>query len=204
MLKERPDSVLSERTLLPRHGETATPAARPARRGKSGGRRRCPNGSPPSWPAWSSSLREEWAYELKLDGYRLMSRIEDGHVRLLTRNGHDWTERLPHLEKALAGLGLQRSWLDGELVVLDEEGRPDFQALQNAFEEGRGENILYVLFDLPYHAGEDLRDVALEERRARLEALLEGRDEDPLRFSATLAEDPATCWPAPASSVSKA
>lgn len=158
----------------------------------------------PSWPAWSSSLREEWAYELKLDGYRLMSRIEDGHVRLLTRNGHDWTERLPHLEKALAGLGLQRSWLDGELVVLDEEGRPDFQALQNAFEEGRGENILYVLFDLPYHEGEDLRDVALEERRARLEALLEGRDEDPLRFSATLAEDPATCWPAPASSVSKA
>lgn len=71
--------------------------------------------------------RGEWAYELKLDGYRLMSRIEDGHVRLLTRNGHDWTERLPHLEKALAGLGLQRSWLDGELVVLDEEGRPDFR-----------------------------------------------------------------------------
>ena len=51
------------------------------------------------------------------------------------------------------------------LSVLDEEGRPDFQALQNAFEEGRGENILYVLFDLPYHEGEDLRDVALEERR---------------------------------------
>lgn len=58
VLKERPDSVLSERTLLPRHGEAATPAARPARLGKSGGRRRCPNGSPPSWPAWSSSLRE--------------------------------------------------------------------------------------------------------------------------------------------------
>ncbi|WGX01687.1 hypothetical protein QJ974_14580 [Pseudomonas aeruginosa] len=119
-----------------------------------------------------------------------MSRIEDGHTRLLTRNGHDWTERLPHLEKALAGLGLQRSWLDGELVVLDEEGSTDFQALQNAFEEGRGENILYVLFDLPYHEGEDLRDVALEERRARLEALLEGRDEDPLRFSATPAKTP--------------
>ncbi|HFL7728078.1 TPA: non-homologous end-joining DNA ligase, partial [Pseudomonas aeruginosa] len=191
VLKERPDSVLSERTLLPRHGETATPAARPARRGKSGGKTPMPEWIAPELASLvEQPPRGEWAYELKLDGYRLMSRIEDGHVRLLTRNGHDWTERLPHLEKALAGLGLQRSWLDGELVVLDEEGRPDFQALQNAFEEGRGENILYVLFDLPYHGGEDLRDVALEERRARLEALLEGRDEDPLRFSATLAEAP--------------
>ncbi|TEH91624.1 DNA ligase D, partial [Pseudomonas aeruginosa] len=191
VLKERPDSVLSERTLLPRHGEAATPAARPARRGKSGGKTPMPEWIAPELASLvEQPPRGEWAYELKLDGYRLMSRIEDGHVRLLTRNGHDWTERLPHLEKALAGLGLQRSWLDGELVVLDEEGRPDFQALQNAFEEGRGENILYVLFDLPYHEGEDLRDVALEERRARLEALLEGRDEDPLRFSATLAEDP--------------
>ena len=91
------------------------------------GRRRCPNGSPRAGqPGRAASAR--WAYELKLDGYRLMSRIEDGRVRLLTRNGHDWTERLPHLEKALAGLGLQRSWLDGELVVLDEKGRPDFQA----------------------------------------------------------------------------
>ncbi|AVN47574.1 DNA ligase D [Pseudomonas aeruginosa] len=191
VLKERPDSVLSERTLLPRHGEAATPAARPARRGKSGGKTPMPEWIAPELASLvEQPPRGEWAYELKLDGYRLMSRIEDGHVRLLTRNGHDWTERLPHLEKALAGLGLQRSWLDGELVVLDEKGRPDFQALQNAFEEGRGENILYVLFDLPYHEGEDLRDVALEERRARLEALLEGRDEDPLRFSATLAEDP--------------
>lgn len=191
VLKERPDSVLSERTLLPRHGEAATPAARPARRGKSGGKTPMPEWIAPELASLvEQPPRGEWAYELKLDGYRLMSRIEDGHVRLLTRNGHDWTERLPHLEKALAGLGLQRSWLDGELVVLDEEGRPDFQALQNAFEEGRGENILYVLFDLPYHEGEDLRDVALEERRARLEALLEGRDEDPLRFSATLPEDP--------------
>ncbi|MEQ6779378.1 DNA ligase D, partial [Pseudomonas aeruginosa] len=191
VLKERPDSVLSERTLLPRHGEAATPAARPARRGKSGGKTPMPEWIAPELASLvEQPPRGEWAYELKLDGYRLMSRIEDGRVRLLTRNGHDWTERLPHLEKALAGLGLQRSWLDGELVVLDEKGRPDFQALQNAFEEGRGENILYVLFDLPYHEGEDLRDVALEERRARLEALLEGRDEDPLRFSATLAEDP--------------
>ncbi|MBG7424985.1 non-homologous end-joining DNA ligase [Pseudomonas aeruginosa] len=191
VLKERPDSVLSERTLLPRHGEAATPAARPARRGKSGGKTPMPEWIAPELASLvEQPPRGEWAYELKLDGYRLMSRIEDGRVRLLTRNGHDWTERLPHLEKALAGLGLQRSWLDGELVVLDEEGRPDFQALQNAFEEGRGENILYFLFDLPYHEGEDLRDVALEQRRARLEALLEGRDEDPLRFSATLAEDP--------------
>ena len=103
----------------------------------------------------------------------------------------------------MAGLGLQRSWLDGELVVLDEEGRPDFQACRTPSRKVAARTSC-TSFDLPYHEGEDLRDVALEERRARLEALLEGRDEDPLRFSATLAEDPATCWPAPASSVSKA
>lgn len=58
VLKECSDSVLSERTLLPRHGEAATPAARPARRGKSGGKTPMPEWIAPSWPAWSSSLRE--------------------------------------------------------------------------------------------------------------------------------------------------
>ena len=100
VLKERPDSVLSERTLLPRHGETATPAARPARRGKSGEDADA-RMDRPELASLVEAASARSGPTNSLDGYRLMSRIEDGHVRLLTRNGRDWTERLPHLEKAL-------------------------------------------------------------------------------------------------------
>ena len=78
----------------------------------------------------------DWRYEIKFDGYRMLARIDAGEVRLFTRNGHDWTAKMPQQAAALAGLGLESGWLDGEVVVLNEEGTPDFQALQNAFEAG--------------------------------------------------------------------
>lgn len=124
----------------------------------------------------------EWLYEIKFDGYRIMTRILDGDVRLITRNGHDWTERLPLQAKAIADLKLGDGWLDGEMVVLNEEGLPDFQALQNAFEIGRSKDIVYYLFDVPFLNGEDLRDKPVEERRAALKKLL-GKKSRLLRFS---------------------
>ncbi|MBT2322002.1 DNA ligase D [Variovorax paradoxus] len=126
---------------------------------------------------------DEWIYEIKFDGYRMLAHIgEGGGVRLVTRNGHDWTSRLPHLARALAGMKLAPGWLDGEIVVLAESGRTDFQALQNAFESASTKGIVFFLFDLPYYDGHDLRGVPLVERREFLRSLL--ADPPPgIRFS---------------------
>lgn len=125
----------------------------------------------------------DWLYEIKFDGYRIMARILDGEVRLLTRNGHDWTERLPLQAKAIGDLKLGDGWLDGEVVVLNDAGLPDFQALQNAFDVGRSKDIVYYLFDVPFLDGEDLREKPVEERRAALKKLLGKQTKGPLRFS---------------------
>ncbi|MBA4242725.1 MAG: DNA ligase D [Pseudomonas sp.] len=126
----------------------------------------------------------DWLYEVKFDGYRILARIRDGEVRLFTRNGHDWTQRLPLQAKALAKLGLHDSWLDGEVVALNEQGLPDFQQLQNAFDIGRSHDLVYYLFDAPFINGEDLRQTPLEQRRAQLKLLLGNTRNGPLRFSA--------------------
>ncbi|ODJ91085.1 DNA ligase D [Pseudomonas viridiflava] len=125
----------------------------------------------------------EWLYEIKFDGYRILTRIQGDDVRLFTRNGHDWTERLPELTKAIKALKLQDTWFDGEVVVLNDQGLPDFQALQNAFEVGRSKDILYYLFDMPYLTGEDLREVPIEQRRDALKQVLGKQRSRLLRFS---------------------
>ncbi|WPN27992.1 DNA ligase D [Pseudomonas sp. P5_109] len=131
-----------------------------------------------------------WRYEIKFDGYRIMARIDHGEVKLITRNGHDWTHKLPRQAQALAALGLESAWLDGEMVVADDQGVADFQALQNAFEMDRSDGILYYLFDLPYLNGVDLREVPVEERRTALSTVLNGNDQPLLRFSESFGEEP--------------
>lgn len=115
---------------------------------------------------------QDWIYEIKYDGYRLLTRIEAQTVQLMTRSGNDWTERLPHLARALRNMRLPSGWYDGEIVVMNDQGLPDFQSLQNAFDKARTKDILYYLFDLPYCDGLDLRAAPLEARRAQLEHLL--------------------------------
>jgi bifunctional non-homologous end joining protein LigD len=125
----------------------------------------------------------DWLYEVKFDGYRILARVRGDEVHLFTRNGHDWTERLPQQAKALAKLGLSDSWLDGEVVALNEQGLPDFQQLQNAFDIGRSHDLIYYLFDAPFLNGEDMREVPLETRRAKLKTALGSTRRSPLRFS---------------------
>lgn len=125
----------------------------------------------------------DWIWEMKLDGYRLLARVDGHEARLLTRNGHDWTARMPSLARAVAALGMPPAWVDGEIVVLDAQGVPDFQRLQNAFERERTDDIVYYLFDLPYCAGHDLRPVPLRERRALLRRWLDAHPSDRVRFS---------------------
>jgi bifunctional non-homologous end joining protein LigD len=132
----------------------------------------------------------EWSYELKFDGYRLLARLAKGKARLFTRNGHDWTRKLAAQAKALEQLGLADAWLDGEIVVPGKDGVPDFQALQNAFDEQRTGDVHYFLFDLPWYAGYDLRASPLAQRRGLLKPLLPGKASALLHFSEDIADSP--------------
>ncbi|MFK0091963.1 DNA ligase D [Pseudomonas sp. NPDC090592] len=181
-----PDSVLSERTLPPRRPAKATTAA--PRKRKAGGKA-MPNLLQPQLATLVDSPPSgDWRYEVKFDGYRILARIEGEDVRLFTRNGHDWSAKMPRQVEALKALGLDAAWLDGEMVVVDENGVADFQALQNAFDTEQDERIAYYLFDLPWLGGEDLRDLPLQQRRATLARLLEGNASQVLRYSADFAE----------------
>jgi len=131
---------------------------------------------------------DDWLYEIKFDGYRLLARIERKAAQLFTRNGNDWTARLRPLEKELRALKLPDGWYDGEIVVLNDEGKPSFNLLQLAFDVSKPRSIIYYLFDVPYCAGEDLRGLPLIERRARLADVL-GDGSDAVRFSAALDGD---------------
>jgi bifunctional non-homologous end joining protein LigD len=190
-----PDSVAA--LAMPRAGSASKPAAKKAARKRS----EWPDGAveaepPPKLAPVLATLVDgpppdpgDWVYEIKFDGYRLLARIEGKTARLFTRNGHDWSDRMPHLVRALQRMKLKPGWLDGEIVVLDEAGRTDFQALQSAFDSTRTQDIVYFLFDLPYYDGHDLRAVPLVERRALLERLL--ADPPPeIRFSAVFDAPP--------------
>jgi bifunctional non-homologous end joining protein LigD len=122
-----------------------------------------------------------WLYEVKHDGYRMLARLTRRDARFFTRSGKDWTERLPSLVRALKALKLHESWLDGEIVVLREDGRASFQALQNAFDAGRDSAITYFVFDAPFLNGEDLRSLPLASRKERLRAAL--KNSSSVRFS---------------------
>ncbi|CAB3716749.1 DNA ligase D [Paraburkholderia rhynchosiae] len=130
---------------------------------------------------------DDWSYEIKFDGYRVLARIDasaKGHaVQVFTRAGNDWSAKFSKQVKAFQHLGIESGWLDGEAVVLDENGVPSFQALQNAFDSNRPQDIVIYLFDVPFLNGYDLRGVPLQQRRAILRALLEPIDDSVLRFS---------------------
>ncbi len=131
-----------------------------------------------------------WVWEIKYDGYRVLARTSGGHARLFTRNGQDWSARLPRIVRAIEALSPGESWLDGELVVAGEDGLPDFQALQSAFASGATGAAVFWLFDAPWLDGRDLTREPLLERKRRLAAVLSGK-EGVVRFSEHFAGDPA-------------
>ncbi len=147
----------------------------------------------PQLPTLSAAAptSDQWIWEIKFDGYRMLARIEGGVVQLITRGGHDWSAKMPALVQSLAALGLGSAWLDGEIVVIGANGLPDFHALQNAIDSSRSAQIAYFLFDVPYLEGYDLRKVPLVARRQVLQRLLEERPQERLRFSAAFDVDAA-------------
>lgn len=111
-----------------------------------------------------------WAHEIKFDGYRMQLRVEDGEATLKTRKGLDWTDSFPAIAEEAAGL--PDCIIDGEIVGLDSSGAPDFAALQAALSDGETDTLIFFVFDLLFADGEDLRKLPLEDRKARLKALL--------------------------------
>lgn len=180
-----PDSVLSDRTLVPRK-PAAKKAAAPRRKTASKGRKLpLPAQLQPQLATLVDSPPSgDWRYEVKFDGYRILARIDGDDVRLFTRNGHDWSGKMPRQVAALRALGIDSGWLDGEVVVAGEDGAADFQALQNAFDTEHDEHITYYLFDLPFLGGQDLRQLPLQDRRTTLQRLLEHNESDVLKYSA--------------------
>jgi bifunctional non-homologous end joining protein LigD len=121
----------------------------------------------------------DWLFEIKWDGYRLAIHVEPNRVRIITRGGHDWTHRFPAIAAAARQLNVHTAILDGEAVVLEDDGRSDFGALQRSL-GGRGgkrvstESVL-MTFDLLYLDGHDLTGTELSLRRHLLQDLV-GRD----------------------------
>ncbi len=137
---------------------------------------------------------DRWLHEMKLDGYRLLARIEPerdprprslerGRVRLLSRHGLDWTARFPRVAAALAELPAETALIDGEAVVLLPSGASSFQELQAALGAGDDRRIVYFAFDLLHLDGFDLAPAPLEERKRALDALLAAQSSDALRYN---------------------
>jgi bifunctional non-homologous end joining protein LigD len=130
----------------------------------------------------------DWVHEVKLDGYRMQTRVADGEAVMRTRKELDWTDRFQAIADAAGAL--PDCIMDGEVVALDRNGAPDFPALQAALSEGRSQDLIYFVFDLLFAAGEDLRSQPLTERKARLQAMLarNGRHGEIIKFVAHLSE----------------
>jgi len=115
---------------------------------------------------------ERWLHEIKWDGYRLLADLHEGEVKLRSRNGLDWTADFPEVVQAVQALPVRDARLDGELVVLDDNGRSDFAALQRVIDGSSKKPLRYIVFDLPGVAGVDISRAPLLERKALLKELI--------------------------------
>jgi bifunctional non-homologous end joining protein LigD len=110
---------------------------------------------------------------VKFDGYRIACRIDGKDVRLISRNGKDWTSDFPEVREAAAHLQVRRAFLDGELAVMLPDGRTSFQGLQNVIGSAPPRDLVYFVFDLLHLNGQDIARLPLERRKARLKRLLQ-------------------------------
>ena len=127
---------------------------------------------------------ETWLHEIKVDGYRIGCRIRGARATLITRNGHDWTAAFPEIARAALALGAREALLDGEVVVLQPDGRTSFEALQHArTDRASRAGLAYVVFDLLHLDGRSLEGLPLEERKARLRPLVGRRKGGRIRYA---------------------
>src|SRR5258706_4853840 len=129
---------------------------------------------------------DRWIHDLRLDGFRMGVLISPGDVRIISRNGNDYTSQFAEVAEAARKLPVKQGVLDGEVVVLDKKGISRFQLLQQLGENRRG--LAYFVFDLLSVDGEDLTRLPLEQRKKRLKKLL-GRRTGVIRYTAHVDAD---------------
>jgi bifunctional non-homologous end joining protein LigD len=115
-----------------------------------------------------------WLHEIKFDGYRVLARIADGEVTVLTRRGHDWTNRFGPVAAALKKIGAKQALIDGEIVVMSDSGVTDFGKLQATLAGEARHALSLQAFDLLHLDGEDLTAKKLVDRKALLQPLIAG------------------------------
>lgn len=115
---------------------------------------------------------EAWIHEIKYDGWRTQIVIDGSSVKVFTRNGHDWTVKFAPIAEAASKLPAFTAIVDGEMIVTDAAGRPDFAALRSTIRIAP-ERLRFVAFDLLFWNGRDLRKRLLTERRKQLWSLVE-------------------------------
>ncbi|HEX2940048.1 MAG TPA: DNA ligase D, partial [Rhodopila sp.] len=170
-------AALEAETELPAPGQSAkalSAAAKSKRLDLPGAKRsRLPGQQAPELASVADAVPEDegWLSEIKFDGYRLLVFVDSGTVRIMTRNGQDWTNRLPAVAAAAKRLQVQSALVDGELVALAPDGMSNFPALQAALSAGHDERLFLYLFDLLHLDGWDLRSCVLRDRKRQLRAL---------------------------------
>ena len=124
----------------------------------------------PSLPTASRAAppHDDWIHEIKHDGYRMLCYVDGPVVRFVSRNGKDWSDKLPTLSLEVKRLGLTNALLDGEVVMMADDGTTNFQLLQNHIGAGQDAQVRYYLFDLLYLNGYDVRRAKLLDRKQLL------------------------------------
>jgi len=125
---------------------------------------------------------DQWLHEIKYDDFRMHARLDRGEMRLLTRNGLNWTTKYPQIAAAVAALPARQAYLDGELCGVRPDGITSFSMIQLASDAGNAAGLVFFLFDLLYLDGEDLTARPLIERKERLAGLL-AHTSSPLQYS---------------------
>jgi bifunctional non-homologous end joining protein LigD len=179
---------------VPRPRARAKAAARTGAQKKSSwaAHDRLPDFVPPSLATLHSAAPRggDWLHEIKYDGYRIQARLDRGKVRLLTRKNLDWTRRFKPIAAAVAALPAETALLDGELVVENDKGVSSFSLLQMDLKDGRGDRLVYYVFDLLHLDGRDLTGEPVVARKAELEQLLKATGKNGrIRYAEHFTED---------------
>ncbi|MBI3677787.1 MAG: DNA ligase D [Proteobacteria bacterium] len=199
VLVEEPNSVVTGKPV----DEVSPPERKPVKKPKAD---KIPGARASAMPKrWSPQLAtsvetapkgKDWLCEIKYDGYRTLAFFEDGQVRLITRNGHDWTERYKAVAKAFAKLPCKTAIVDGEVCVQDPRGITSLNLLEATLEGKESHALIYYAFDLCYLDGYDLSHAKLTDRRAALQGLIDPLidERSPIQFSDSIEGDAETLF----------
>ena len=117
-------------------------------------------------PVETAPSGPQWLHEIKLDGFRMAARIDNGRAQLLTRTGLDWSDKYPSVIEALAKVRADSAYLDGELCGVGDDGFPSFSQTQAASDGERGVRLVYYAFDLLHLDGRDTASLPLIDRKS--------------------------------------